>query len=985
VTVRVLFVAPPGPEEDEAWRWLASRPECAAKRVAPSDLPQAIRDTDVVWVHLASAPEGVPADRLAGFAARGNVLLTLRAASLIVGMGIEPVPPNEDGEARWRHDADPYWTGDLRSMPGYPHVRGLATYGPHPLVDDLHNGTYCWAPSEGERYAWCCYAHGARPARGRVVGVERAYIAQVPDRVVAWEYPELPGGVLCLGAFVHFAAPDALLRPQLERLLLNALTSPTRPEAVHTWWPEPGTGASPSDALPLPEPLDLDGALPESADDPIAWEIEPAGGDQFDLAGRRALLVGREREGIRELWMHPHRLVASWDVAADGEPAVATRVVATPDVVTRELETSRRRIGESSFVALEHPFALVEYHALRRRRESVGVPPAALEITLALDLRRMWPFVAGCGGPLRFRMAQDGRTLLVVNVADDAAVGLFVGRPATLAMRAVSMREAQGVEIVVRAPLELPLRIAVVGGSGSLDFAKTLATIRRLGLSGLVRQRLQRATVMREARLSARGPDERTARALEWAKRRLDLFVGDVPGLGRSLLAGYAASRPGWNEARPGYAWFFGRDAVWTAFAMLALGEHALVRQVLRFLSERQDVSGKVLHEATTSGQFHYDAADSTPLYLLLVSRYLDWTGDVEFVRRIWPRVRRAFAFCLATDTDGDGLIENTRVGHGWIEGGPLGGAHVSLYLAAIWHAALAGLARTAEAAGDGAFGEECRERAERAREAIRGGFYDERRGIYALDRRRDGARTWTQTALQSVAVLLGAADAALAGRYLDQLAGEGFSAAWGVRMLPTSDTSFRGSGYHSGSVWPLYTGWASLAEYRAGRPEAAFRHLGANLALPALRQKGAFDEVLHGLTGEAAGVCPDQAWSAALTALPLVEGMLGAVADAPHGRLSVAPALPEAWDWLEVRGLRCGETVYDVKVRRRPAWLDIGVRRTSGPALWITVAPWLSAAPARVEVDGNSMQPQAEPWGRGVCCPVSFQAAAEHSVQFYS
>ena len=53
---------------------------------------------------------------------------------------------------------------------------------------------------------------------------------------------------------------------------------------------------------------------------------------------------------------------------------------------------------------------------------------------------------------------------------------------------------------------------------------------------------------------------------------------------------------------------------------------------MLRFLGGAQDVTGKVPHEVTTSGLAHYDAADSTPLYLLLAGRYASWTGDLAFL-----------------------------------------------------------------------------------------------------------------------------------------------------------------------------------------------------------------------------------------------------------------------------------------------------------------------------------------------------------------
>jgi glycogen debranching enzyme len=347
----------------------------------------------------------------------------------------------------------------------------------------------------------------------------------------------------------------------------------------------------------------------------------------------------------------------------------------------------------------------------------------------------------------------------------------------------------------------------------------------------------------------------------------------------------------------------------------------------------------------------------------------------------VWPHVERALAFCLATDADGDGLIENARVGHGWTEGGPLGGAQVTLYLAALWRAALEGVARAADVLGEDRAAADCWARAARAGDALETVFRDARRGVYALDRRRDGARTWTQSALHAVPLLLGAVAPLRMERWLDEVAGESFSAPWGVRLVAAGDRHYDPQSYHGGSVWPLFTGWVALAEYRAGRPDAGFRHLAANARLPFERQLGAFDEVLHGATGVAAGVCGDQAWSAAALVAPVVEGMLGAEPDAPSGRLGIAPALPEGWDWMELRGLRCGETALDVRVRRRGPRLAVRVRRTGGPPLWLTVAPWLPSAGYRMLVDDHAVRPAVASFGALVKAAVGFQASGEHEV----
>jgi hypothetical protein len=984
VTLRVGLVAGPGAEPDAAWAWLASLSALQARRYAPGHLEAAFEEADVVWLHGASRPAVLPTDAIGAYLAQGGgLLLTLQAAELVGPLGLEAVPPNDRREASWSHHDDEWWSEELRQMKAYPHVRGIATYGPHPLVEGLHNGTYCWAPSEGESYAWACYSGGAWPADGRVVGVERAYLVQNAERVVAWEYAVGRGRVVCVGAFAYFAAPDRLLRAQLERLALNALVSAAVPQAARTWWPSPGTAATASEALALPEVLEFEGTLPAPERDPVALSGPVREDEQFDLAGRRALVVGGELSGIREVWVHPHRAVASWAVKADGELAVGTGIVVGGDAVARTLETARRRLLETTFVSLEHAVVLVDYRPERKRRESVGRGPADFAIELVIDLRRMWPFAAGCGGNLTFRSRSDGRVCAVESESDDGMVAVFLSRTATVEM-ASCRTAAPAVRCAIRTTLGSPLFVAVVGGASRADFDRTLRGVRRLGIPGLVRQRTQRTVILGEARLAVRSGNRAFDRALEWAKRRLDGFLADVPGVGRSLLAGYAPSRPGWGDGRPGYAWFFGRDACWTGMALLAAGEFSLVRQVIRFLGDRQDVTGKVLHEATTSGQFHYDAADATPLYLLLVARYLAWSGDRDFVASVWPHVERAFAYCVSTDADGDGLIENARSGHGWIESGPLGGARVTMYLAAVWHAALRGVARSAEVLGRARLAADCWARAARVTGAIEGRFYDAGRGCYALDLREDGTITWTQTALHAVPLLLGAANPVRAKRLLEQLSGPLFNAGWGVRMLAVTDPLFAQAGYHSGSVWPLYTGWASLAAYRAGLGSAGFAHLRANADLADQRQRGAFDEALDGLEERAAGVCPDQAWSAGMVLLPVVEGLLGVEADAPARRLTVAPQLPADWQRLEVLGLRCGESVYDVKITRGADTLAVGLRRTLGPALRITLAPWCPVLPVKVRADGAVVHPEVSAWGAGLRCAFSLEAAAEHEVRYF-
>ena len=241
--------------------------------------------------------------------------------------------------------------------------------------------------------------------------------------------------------------------------------------------------------------------------------------------------------------------------------------------------------------------------------------------------------------------------------------------------------------------------------------------------------------------LSTAGIEDPALReALSWAAYRLASYRVHVPGLGTCLVAGYGRSRPGhFGDGRPGYAWFFGRDACWTALACLAIGGFVRARETLQFLGRHQDISGKILHECTTSGVVHYDAADSTPLYLLLAARYHSVTGDGATLEREWSRIVKAYEFCLSTDSDGDGLIENTGVGHGWVEFGRLGENHVSLYLAGVWVGALSELEVCARTLGKSEFADELAYRAAAARASLELSFHDPLEDRYATGRRADG------------------------------------------------------------------------------------------------------------------------------------------------------------------------------------------------------------------------------------------------------
>ncbi len=231
--------------------------------------------------------------------------------------------------------------------------------------------------------------------------------------------------------------------------------------------------------------------------------------------------------------------------------------------------------------------------------------------------------------------------------------------------------------------------------------------------------------------------------------------------------------------------------------------------------------------------------------------------------------------------------------------------------------------------------------------------------------------------------LLLGQADPRRAASWLDAIASDDFTAPWGVRMLPASDPEYRPDSYHGGAVWPLYTGWVSWAEYAAGRSESAFRHWWQNVEACFERQKGAWDEVLHGHEDRAAGVCPDQAWSTAMAVAPLVYGLLGAEPDAVKGRLRLRPQIPAAWDRLEARRLRMGDAAVSLDYRREGDRHTFRLEQEAG-AVPVTVI-FEPLLPARrlvaARVDGRPAELDPRPLGERMLVPVQLVLDAERMV----
>ena len=118
------------------------------------------------------------------------------------------------------------------------------------------------------------------------------------------------------------------------------------------------------------------------------------------------------------------------------------------------------------------------------------------------------------------------------------------------------------------------------------------------------------------------------------------------------MVAGYYQSA---DSARPGFGWFFGRDALYTLYAVNGFGDFALTRSELEFLMRRQRADGKIMHEYSQTANdpsvdwksfsYMYAASDATPLFLMAVRDYYRASGDVDFLKAHRDVIEKAWAF----------------------------------------------------------------------------------------------------------------------------------------------------------------------------------------------------------------------------------------------------------------------------------------------------------------------------------------------------
>lgn len=408
-------------------------------------------------------------------------------------------------------------------------------------------------------------------------------------------------------------------------------------------------------------------------------------------------------------------------------------------------------------------------------------------------------------------------------------------------------------------------------------------------------------------------PDAAIDRGFALALANLQMLGAEHPDVPPYLLAGV-----------PEYPQLFGCDTEYSVPGAAAAGFAPILRSALATLGRYGErACGRIPHEITTNGRvWHPGNTQETPQFATACWDYARWSGDLGFLRQIYPLcVEGVLEYSPAAWSGGAGYFP---IGDGMVERAGMGSRKLdsTCYL----YQALRSLESMAAALH---LPEDARRFAAHAEELTRRfeqHWWLEGEEMYAdslhTDLRPQFDGHWTVV----LPLQLGLAAPGHARRSLERISREWVN-EWG--LVHTREREER--------VWTLGNGLLALAAFAHDRPELALGLL-RNIALTTEHGTlGALKELIP------IGLCFMQLWSSGLYVQGLVEGLLGIDPLAFEHRVRVRPCLPADWPEVRLRRLAIGAHQVDLLVRQR----EIQIAHTSGPQS-LTVLYWLpeDAAP---------------------------------------
>ena len=388
--------------------------------------------------------------------------------------------------------------------------------------------------------------------------------------------------------------------------------------------------------------------------------------DPYAAAGDRSYIIGTQDGNFPDLgghvpgemggvWIHPIKLVDGFwaEVSEEGTNQKAQLESAGEFInypygnrfrygtVLNEVEVERFQFSPDGY-----PGAVVQY-VFRNKADSRR--SLNLELTVKTDLLPVWfsdqlgikdaPDTVNWDRTRNRFLARDIKHpwfVLWGAVPSDGAQP--IEHPQPVSSKGIGATAASRHPVTLEPHDTATLTFVIAGSATSRAEAESAyAYVGRHHSTLLARKKDHYAAIVRRARITI--PDRRLQEVYDWVKVNAEWMVRDVPGIGRGLGGGLME-----------YPWWFGTEG-YSLLALSVSGDYTVPRQTLRLLrsqSAKANGNGKILHEVTTNGGVSNPGnTQETALFIMVVGKLVQWSGDLSFAREMYPAMTSGLHWLL--------------------------------------------------------------------------------------------------------------------------------------------------------------------------------------------------------------------------------------------------------------------------------------------------------------------------------------------------
>ncbi|WP_442596178.1 amylo-alpha-1,6-glucosidase [Neobacillus sp. D3-1R] len=407
-----------------------------------------------------------------------------------------------------------------------------------------------------------------------------------------------------------------------------------------------------------------------------------------------------------------------------------------------------------------------------------------------------------------------------------------------------------------------------------------------------------------------------------------------------------------------GLPWFgvpFGRDSIIAAIQMLAFNPEVAKGTLLTMASQqgtkvdpwRDEQPGKIMHEIrygelanTNQIPFtpYYGTIDATPLFLVLLTEYVRWTGDMEIVTTLKQNIDDALTWIdQYGDRDGDLFVEYHQesskgiANQGWKDSGdsvvhrngdyaktPIALSEVQGYV----YQAKMGMAEIFESIDDKEKATSLRNQAEKLKKKFDQEFWMDDVNYYAIALDENKQQVGTITSNPGHVLFSKMLSEDRVNAVVNMLVSPKMFSGYGIRTMGADEAGYNPMSYHDGSIWPHDNSMALLGMSKLGKNKEVNIVTEGLIAASEHFEYDRLPELFCGYDksiGKAVKypvACSPQAWAAG-TPLVFIQSILGLFPNSLKRKINLSPKLLNGMNELQVGRIAIGNGHLSLRVTR--------------------------------------------------------------------